>query len=381
MIDIKEYKGMGSTDVITVQNYKDYINKIGISKLTDSLKKGHQFLSKNIDVYHSDSSIKETINDYINDLNNFVSNLPKSRQKAIFTKDDSYSGYKFVGRKYKQTENMKISEIAKLVKKELDIRFGDVAKFSVVSDVYTGGASINVTITDITGFNPFTETYTQSLKNNELYEDFYSRTRDEWNRVQITTDELKKIIDESESVINQYRMDDSDSMIDYFHSNFYGFVRFDDSNYKKIHFPNHPEVIRQKKWDDNWNQKKEQASIKAKANKGKFKKGEIVLYFNEHMHKSWHKYALPNGLYLAKVIKSPNGRALFSYYTISILKSAEGLSEEQMKYREPIETKFGKFVRVGTISPSEESLFPLEGSEKTISIIKARLQASKYLKL
>ncbi len=387
MIDYTKYKGLSGTN-ITTYNYKQFINKIGISKLPPALLKGHQFYSKNIDLFDTNTSIADTINDYLTDLNNYVAALPKNKQDAIFFEDNGYSQNKFTGSKYKLTQNLKTAEIAKLVKKELDILHGDYAKFSVTSDLFAGGSSIRVEILNFTKFNPFTEEYTQSLLNNEPYEIF----RGSYNRQPApkkTNEQFEKFINEVNKVLNQYNFDDSDSQTDYYHVNYYSSVVFDEMAFKKIHYPNHPEVIAHVKYWADVESKKKKSSEVAAQRKGIFKKDEIV-YFLGYLHESWHKYKLPlSEFYLVKIIKSPNGRSAYNNnYLVRILMPVNSLKESTLNFYKKIgrdknfiQHKFGTFNQSDqSLSVYEHALFSTDLAPKQIAILKAKQLAAIILK-
>lgn len=376
-----KYKGLGSVDnEITRENYKTIILKIGISKLRETLVKGHQFYSANIEHYNTDTSIRETINDYLNDLNRYIKTLSKKKQDELFKEDKGYSGHKWTGTHYKQARNLKTSEIAALIKKELDIEFECVAKFSVISDVFTGGSSIRVGIKDVT-FNPYNEDFLKALESGQTIHEYNQAHKDDWNRhPERFNEDFKKFINKVEVITNKYNFDDSDSQTDYFHVNYYDSVSFDEDNYLLIHFPNNPDAKRKKEWDEHWNKQKANSKTKVDANKGKFKKGEIVFY-NAQMHSSWEKFKLPNGMYLAKIVKSPNGRARFSSYDIRILEDISALKDSTVEYLKKngadkffINNEYGTFYLSNTITGYEEKMIAFDAPE-----IKAATTANKKI--
>lgn len=363
-----EHTGLGNADqAITVDNYKTLILKVGISKLPEALLKGHQFYSGNIHAYHTDYSIAETIDDYLTDLNSYVQNLPEKRRADIFKEDNGYSGRKWTGSKYKLTENLSTSEISKLIKKELEIEFEGIAKFSVTSDVYSGGSSINVSMYDVS-FNPYNEQFLKAFQSGQTISDYEAEHRDSWNRnPDRFNEEFKATIAKVKNITNQYNFDDSDSQSDYFHRGYYDHVNFDENTYLIKHFPESAEAKRHKAWNEEIKASKAKSKAKADANKAKFKKGAIVFYKAE-MHSSWHKYKLKNGLYLVQITKAPNGRARYgSYYSIRILEDITVLKESTLNYLKKkgedkyfIINEYGTFYHGSAITGYEENMLALD---------------------
>jgi len=123
------------------------------------------------------------------------------------------------GEKYKETENLSTTEIAKRIREDIKVFKRDFGypelKVSVRTQYYAGGSSIDVTIKDF-GFNPY---------NPEWDVDAYSKG--EQNSVDRYTKRTQAIIKSLEKRGNKYRYNDSDGMIDYFDTNFYYFVNVD----------------------------------------------------------------------------------------------------------------------------------------------------------
>ncbi|MBS1635239.1 MAG: hypothetical protein JST26_04895 [Bacteroidetes bacterium] len=360
-------RGLGNTNQVTIENYQELIIKIGISKLPENLLKGHQFFSKNIEHYQTSHSIAETIDDYLADLNAYVQKLPEKRQAEIFKEDKGYSGYKWVGKKHKNAEGLSTSKIAGLIKKELEIEFEGIAKFSVTSDVFSGGSSITVKILDLT-FNPYTEHFLNAFKGGQSIEEYNYEHRNHYNQYPDRfNDEFKKLVSKVKTITNQYNFNDSDSQTDYFHVGYYDHVGFDEDNYLVLHFPDSKEAKRRKQWDESIAKSKAESKAKADARKGKFKKGQTVFYKAE-MHPSWHKFKMPNGMYLVLILKSPNGRARFwSDYSVSILEDINLLGEKTLEWHKKngadkyyIKNDYGTFYRSSALSATEKNLFALD---------------------
>ena len=108
------------------------------------------------------------------------------------------------GSKYQ--ENMDIKDIAKEIRKAIKM---DGFKFSVKIRRYSGGQSLNVGIKEVP--DNF-----QMAAAKESWNGYGQR----WEY----SPELKQLMDNIKAIINSYNYDGSDSMVDYFDVNFYGFV-------------------------------------------------------------------------------------------------------------------------------------------------------------
>ncbi|MFN3405858.1 MAG: hypothetical protein ACK40G_17315 [Cytophagaceae bacterium] len=293
---------------LTFDNYFNYFHRLGIDSLPEGLRSGHDFLFKNKGEYHSNEVIRETIQDYLNDINEYIKSLPKSAQGKIFKGEDKgYSGRKFTGNKYKNTQDLDIKEIAKLVREELNILFEEEGKFSVTIDRYSGGQSLSVKITDL-NFDPFSELYSKHLKANDRWDEY----RNEHNNTypKIYNERAEKLMSRIKKIVDQYNFDDSDSMIDYFHVNFYSSVRIEDSLLIKKFYPENKENNDRIKWSEEYDRKAAERNKKAAERRGKYPKNSYVMY------KTGETRSLLAGEYRARILKSPNGRATFSLYTI-----------------------------------------------------------------
>jgi len=102
-----------------------------------------------------------------------------------------------IGNKYTEVKNLKIKEIAKLVRKDLQKFKG--CKFSVTSDIRTINVKL-INCDDIKKYFYIWEGYNQ--KDPRYVKTFYN--------------EVKLIMD-------QYNFDNSDLMSDYHHNNFFSF--------------------------------------------------------------------------------------------------------------------------------------------------------------
>lgn len=386
MINLTPHRGFGAITEINLDNYQELIVKVGISKLPATLLKGHQFYSSNKSNYSTNTAIRETIDDYLADLNKWVNSLPKSRRKEIFDTGYSYSQNKYEVKKYRATKNFSTKELAKLIKEELEIEFEGEAVFSVTTGGGTTTSSIDVQIVDLK-FNPYTDEFLKALQEGQTIESYNSSKRDEWNRSPDRFNEqFHQMTEKAEKILNQYNYDDSDSMTDYFDRRYYGFVRFNENKYLIKNFPNSPDSKRYADFEQRWDESKRKSSEIAAKRKGKYKKDEI-LFLNAEMHQSWHKYKMPNGFYLVKVLKSPNGRGVMNNYSVSILEDINLLSESTKLYHKKnnydkyyIKNDYGTFTTSNSFSTYESNLFPLNAEAKIIALQKAKIQAIKILK-
>lgn len=126
------------------------------------------------------------------------------------TRSEFYTRNGWKGENYNR--NLSTKEIAKKIREELKIEFSD-CKFSVIIKTYSGGSSIYVTLMEapknVLAKDIKTDNITGIIigRNGSKYLNEYGNT-------------IAKKVNE---IIDSYRLDDSDSMIDYFHTNFYGF--------------------------------------------------------------------------------------------------------------------------------------------------------------
>lgn len=144
--------------------------------------------------------------------------------------------HNFEGSKYRETRDLSVVEIAKLIKQEFKKEFPDI-KLSVKSQVYSGGCNINARITEYKG-RVFTDSYLQyrtdpdPMLSNMLFSDYCVEKRIECERL---VPNVLKVLDRLEEIGNSFNFDDSDSQTDYFSTSFYYFVDLDSSfEYKKL---------------------------------------------------------------------------------------------------------------------------------------------------
>lgn len=121
------------------------------------------------------------------------------------------------GSKYLATQNLDVSEIAKLLRTEIKdgVKAGELptAKYSVRIERFAGGQSIDISVKDI----PFRIRATAAEKAAE-------QGAPRW-----ATPAARELEDKLEGMLQAYNRDDSDSQTDYFNVKFYGHVRLSPS--------------------------------------------------------------------------------------------------------------------------------------------------------
>jgi hypothetical protein len=126
--------------------------------------------------------------------------------------------FKFIGSKYQSTKHLDVKELAVLVRNDIKeaIQSNQLpnGKYSVRIKRYSGGRSIDVTISDLEFPIIDREGYLASKLNSDPRVSRYTKI------ARLTL----KVVD---LILNQYNFDDSDSMTDYFHVRFYGDAKFD----------------------------------------------------------------------------------------------------------------------------------------------------------
>ena len=124
----------------------------------------------------------------------------------------NYTGYGWEGAKYNETKNLNVTEIARLIRKELKTKTFDGFKFSVRTKKYSGGCSIRIEVLDVP----------EDFKLlNPSYDEYNHRGESRYTKNAVS------FLDVVKSIGNKYRYDDSDGMIDYFSTNFYFNVDYD----------------------------------------------------------------------------------------------------------------------------------------------------------
>ena len=126
----------------------------------------------------------------------------------------NYGGQGWEGSKYQKTENLDVVEIAKLVKKEAQTKFPTLT-ISVSTQKFAGGCSIEVRINNVDF-----EIYSPEFK------EYNKGSRDHFFEGEWYNEKAKEVLQQLKSIVNQYRYNDSNGMIDYFDTNFYSGVDY-----------------------------------------------------------------------------------------------------------------------------------------------------------
>lgn len=157
----------------------------------------------------------------------------------------NYTQNAWEGSKYRQNENLYGAKLTGTIRKELKNAFPN-CKFSVVSHTYSGGQSVNIHLmsADFNPFNELTDEVKEKIELNckrsfgdfwerrlgdsisnfkrETTEEFYHNINYYYIKDDIAlTEKAKEIITKALGIAQSYNFDDSDGMIDYFHTNFY----------------------------------------------------------------------------------------------------------------------------------------------------------------
>jgi hypothetical protein len=131
--------------------------------------------------------------------------------------DKGYTGHKWAGSEYRP--NLDVKEIAKRIRVQIKEHIAanklPKGKYSVVIERFAGGRAINITVKEFEFpiLDPEGVRLRQGDPNSGHSIPYYSL-------IALLTQETL------EGLLNAFRMDDSDGMIDYFRTNFYGHVRF-----------------------------------------------------------------------------------------------------------------------------------------------------------
>lgn len=246
--------------------------------------------------------------------------LKKSKPYLFKEEDKGYTGMKRTGAKYERTKHLDITEIAKLAREEFKALFPEM-KWSVRVERFSGGQAIRA---EGTGYpdNPYSEAYLKLVKEGktraEINDILYrANTLRESPSIEVHTEQFKKDEERANKVLDQYRYQDSDGMIDYFSTNFYDSTKIDLEDWTFTLFPNDPETLRIKESRKSWAERTERAKQKAKArleaDGGRVPNNTIIKYKGV-----WT--GLGEKVVPGVVRKSPNGRSRhFTGYDIRVI--------------------------------------------------------------
>lgn len=298
-----------------ISNYSGLLKVSLIKNKKTELLKGLEFTLSHMDDYANDDMSKDLIDNFLTNANAYIS---KFEPDFFKDEDKGYTGYKTTGKMYKHTRGMSLKDIGKMIKNELQATFPEW-EFKVK----TSHSSIDVDF--IPSYNPFSTEAVELYKNGENVQSNLSRER-LYNEQYLK--DYKKVYD----IYKQYNYDDSDGMIDYFNTRYYGTARMDDRTVMIKFYPEHPTSIRYLNFEKEWAEKTAKRKEIADAKKGSFKKGDKVIYIKNTTHSN---SIIPNGEYNAVVLKSPNGRARLSYYSIEFETMVENRNGEIIKLSKP----------------------------------------------
>lgn len=149
-----------------------------------------------------------------------VRNKVETNETAYSTRSEFYTQNGWKGENY--NTNLNTKEITKILRDAIKIMY-PLCKFSVSFDSFSGGSSIDISLMEAP-YNVFvsdeaitkhyidgTTKISKHIQMNHFYIENESRI----------TEQCKLMFEDINSLIKSYRFDDSDGMIDYFHTNFY----------------------------------------------------------------------------------------------------------------------------------------------------------------
>ena len=229
---------------------------------------------------------------FIEFMKRAVIHLSKKKSTVLKAEDKGYSGRKFEGKNYDIAKNLDIKEIADLVRTELKLEY-PTYKISVRIERYSGGQSLSVDVSEI-DFNPYTDDYVNLLNEdeaeaNEFSEykyhhrgNLYDKYMPKYGDVDQYSNEYLELEKNIKAIVDQYSMDDSDSMTDYFHVNFYSHIGIVIKDWEEKMFKNANWYSSEKKRSDmfnkQWDEKAKARNAKAKERRDTFKfaKGHVI---------------------------------------------------------------------------------------------------------
>jgi hypothetical protein len=134
---------------------------------------------------------------------------------------------KTYGTKYEATKNLRRPEIAKLIREDIKaaVKSGELpkGKYSVRTESYSGGGSINVTFSALVGI-PVHNVESLRWRTENPHASFGSEPANVRERY---SPELLAVIKKLEAIHGAYNYDGSDVMTDYFDVRYYGSVSID----------------------------------------------------------------------------------------------------------------------------------------------------------
>jgi hypothetical protein len=305
LYNFKQFVKESSSDKITVSNIKEYSALIyaSLKESDDELKKGLDFTLKNLVDYNSDDFVQELVDSFLVDLNASLTNNSLVLKKIEKDEDTGYSGNKFVGANYTNVKDMRVKDIAKLVRKELEVEYPEWS-FSVRSDYN----SIDIDVLKC-AYNPFTKKTQDKILANDSKWHHVDNVHGKFVSIytQEFSDELKKI----RSIMNKFNYNDSNMMVDYFSVNFYGNVTPVENSLLIQLYPESELSKNILAKQEEYRAKEQMLKAERAANKALYKKGQNVIFSYSGDRQ------IPMGDYPAVVLKAPVDGNKFNGYLIS----------------------------------------------------------------
>ncbi len=149
-------------------------------------------------------------------------------------KVDNYTGYAWAGSKYQH--GLTTKEIAAKVRAEIRAKYPikDGYRIGVKYNSFSMGSSIDITVR-AAPFKIYHPSFSKLAASNASYQEYdawetslgFDKRYNENRWAKNKTIECNELLDDLKAMINAYRYDDSDGMIDYFNTNFYEHVTVD----------------------------------------------------------------------------------------------------------------------------------------------------------
>jgi hypothetical protein len=260
--------------------------------------------------YATDEFVKQMTDQFFKS----VTPVLKATKPYLFKEPDrGYTGYRWEGSAYERTRDLNITEIAKLAREEFAAIFPEM-KWSVRIDRFAGGQSINATGTNYP-YNPYTKEYLDEIAKGKTQSQIsesnwrYKNAGGSEMYVEVYNDQYKKDLKTAEQVLKQYRFNDSDGGIDYFHTNFYDHTKIDLTDWEQKLFENDPEVKRSKEF---WAKVAEDKKKSSEAAKAKIKDLGIIPKYVIIEYTTYWRGLDKNATVPGIITKSPNGRSRWS---------------------------------------------------------------------
>ena len=252
-----------------------------------------------------------------------------------------YSGQKVEGKNYRQTKDLPMNEIVKLIKEELAIRFPG-CRFSVKQDNGSTHYSLRGNILDV-DFDPVAQPLRDALKQVTTYHEYRQelnkRGGSHWNEKEVFSSEYLAFYKKAESIFQQYNYNDSDPMTDYFSVRYYGHITGLDLEKYLAQEADPGLKARQEEAEKERRRLEAIATEKKKADNlvrfGAHKKGDIAIYianFDQRQGCYFKGDRLP-----CEILKVPNGRSRYGgTFTIRLYYPLANVAKNKLQYVKPV---------------------------------------------